>query len=357
MPLLAPKIEDIGTNITVEKPVTVDYSSVGASIGEAIAEAIKASQTGEKPLVEPESTQTEEPYTPPYTLANSNLPVDTQALLDAISSAEGTGGDYNIIVGGGRFESYEQHPNIIGVRTKAGPSTAAGKYQITKQTWDYLQKKYPELTDFSPENQDKAALYLATERYKQGTSGRSLIADLAFGNTGYLRYALQDTWTGIKVYKDFEKTYLGNLKSSSSITMKPVGFTTIKYTNSGAIRNKEVTPSLEGKLDTTITSVLGTGYTLEIFSGGQEQKGKGSRRTGTIRHDVDEHGRGIAADVYIVDPSGNRVTDSETLNRVGNYWVQNNFGSFGGIMKGGGLHLDEWTKDKLLPGMGITWSY
>jgi muramidase (phage lysozyme) len=361
MPFLAPKIEDIGTNVTAEKPVTVDYSSVGASIGEAIAEAIKFTQQEPAPTpqeAEVSSTQEiEEGYTPPYTMASSNLPVNSQSLLDAISAAEGTGGDYNIIVGGKRFESYAEHPNIVGITTKAGPSTAAGKYQITKQTWDDLQKKYPDLTDFSPENQDKAAYYLATDRYKRKFKGRDLSADLAAGNTQYLRAALQDTWTGIRIYKDFEKTYSGNVQVRSSVVMKPVGFTTIRYTNSGATRNKPVTPILEGRLDTAISNVLGTGYTVEIFSGGQEKAGHGHRRTGTIRHDEDEMGRGKAADVYILDPAGKRVTDPEILNRVGNYWVQNNLGSFGGIMKGGGLHLDEWTKDKLLPGMGITWSY
>ena len=359
MSLLAPKIEDISTNVTAEKPVTVDYSSVGASIGEAFAEAIKLTQQESTPVEVPVSStqEIEEGYTPPYTMASSNLPVTSQALLDAISSAEGTGGDYNIIVGGKRFESYAEHPNVVGVTTKAGPSTAAGKYQITKQTWDDLQKKYPDLTDFSPENQDKAAFYLATDRYKRAFKGRDLSADLAAGNTSYLRKALDKTWTGIRIYKDFEKTFSGNVEVRSSVIMKPVGFTNIRYTNSGATRNKQVTPILEGRLDTAISTVLGTGYTVEIFSGGQEKAGHGHRRTGTIRHDEDEMGRGKAADVYIVDPNGKRVTDPAILNRVGNYWVDNNLGSFGGIMKGGGLHLDEWTKDKLLPGMGITWGY
>ena len=362
MPLLAPRIEDISTNVTAEKPATVDYSSVGASIGEAIAEAIKFTQQESVPIPQEavvNSTQEiEEGYTPPYTMASSNLPVTSQSLLDAISAAEGTGGDYNIIVGGKRFESYAEHPNVVGFVSKDGKkSTAAGKYQITKQTWDDLQKKYPDLTDFSPENQDKAAFYLATDRYKRAFKGRDLSEDLAAGNTQYLRAALQDTWTGIRIYKDFEKTYSGNVEVRSSVIMKPVGFTNIRYTNSGATRNKPVTPVLEGRLDTAISNVLGTGYTVEIFSGGQEKAGHGHRRTGTIRHDEDEMGRGKAADVYIIDPTGKRVTDPAILNRVGNYWVQNNLGSFGGIMKGGGLHLDEWTQDKLLPGMGITWSY
>jgi len=225
MPLLAPRIEDISTNVTAEKPATVDYSSVGAAIGEAFAEAIKSTQQESVPVPQEavvNSTQEiEEGYTPPYTMASSNLPVNSQALLDAISAAEGTGGDYNIIVGGQRFESYSQHPNVVGFVSKDGKkSTAAGKYQITKQTWDDLQKKYPDLTDFSPENQDKAAFYLATDRYKRAFKGRDLSEDLAAGNTRYLRGALQDTWTGIRIYKDFEKTYSGNVEVRSSVDLQ-----------------------------------------------------------------------------------------------------------------------------------------
>ena len=303
--------------------------------------------------------QEEEQVLPEITPASSKsgLPIESQAFLDAIASAEGTGGDYGIIVGGTRFTDYAEHPNIVGLKTKAGPSTAAGKYQITKQTWDDLKKKYPDLTDFSPENQDKAAFYLASDRYKINTKGRDLMTDLANGNTSYLREALQKTWTGIIVDKDFEAKIGRNAASRSSTVLKPVGFTTIKYTNTQAIRNKQVAPELELKLDVAVSSVLGTGYTVEIFSGGQEKKGTGVRRTGSIRHDVDDLGRGLAADVKIFDPEGNQVTDKNKLSRVRDFWIQKDYGSVGTFMPGAGIHFDVWTKDKLQPGMASTWSY
>ncbi len=363
MGVFAPEINTEGTPVSTVNPTANLTEENLTNIGKGIADIIEgiSAATAPKPMEGLISDQeTEEEYVipePTPTSSTSGLPVEAQAFLDAIASAEGTGGDYNIIVGGKKFQGYEKHPNVVGLKTKAGPSTAAGKYQITKQTWDDLQKNYPELTDFSPDNQDKAAFYLATERYKRGTKGRDLASDLAAGNTSYLRESLQSTWTGIRVTKDFEKTIDNNVRSRSTTVLKPVGFTNMKYSNEQAIRNKAVSPELELKLDVAVSTILGTGYTVEIFSGGQEKKGKGVRRTGSIRHDVDDLGRGLAADVRIYDTAGKQVTDRAQLDKVRDFWIQKNYGSVGTYMPGSGIHFDIWTKDKLLPGMSSTWSY
>lgn len=360
MGVYAPELNTEGAPVSATQPVVNLSDQQLNSIGQGIAEALR-SVTQAMPVegLTSDQEQEEEFIIPDITPASSasGLPIEAQAFLDAIASAEGTGGDYNIIVGGSKFQSFEQHPGIVGVTTKAGPSTAAGKYQITKQTWDELKKRYPDLKDFSPENQDKAAFYLATERYKSGTKGRDLSADLAAGNTTYLRKALQDTWTSLRIDKEFEKTLAGNIQSRSTTVLKPVGFTNMKYSNEQAIRNKVVAPELEVKLDVAVSTVLGTGYTVEIFSGGQEKKGEGQRRTGSIRHDVDDLGRGLAADVRIFDPNGKQVTDKTQLNRLRDYWISKDYGSVGTYMPGAGIHFDIWTKDKLLPGMSSTWSY
>jgi hypothetical protein len=77
--------------------------------------------------------------------------------LDFLGASEGAG--YNTIVGGGNFTSYDKHPGKVGLVTKDGPSTAAGKYQITKTTYDDVAPKLG-ITDFSPASQDRIALYL-----------------------------------------------------------------------------------------------------------------------------------------------------------------------------------------------------
>jgi muramidase (phage lysozyme) len=285
---------------------------------------------------------------------NSGLPVYAEELLNSVSTAEGTGNRYDIIVGGKSFTDYSKHPNIVGMTTSAGPSTAAGRFQITKETWDDLQKEYPDLTDFSPINQKKAAWYLAKKRYKLYTDGRDLEADLINGD--YSRITkLGDTWTGIKISPNFEKTLKERIKSATPDVYKIVGFTNIKYDNANAIRNLPVAEELENKIDMATTHVFGPGYTAVIFSGGQISN-KPGEGTGSIRHNIKE-GLGQAADVRIYDRDGIQVTNESKLIALRDYWIKNGFGSAAHGMKGGGIHLDIWTKEKLKKNMGLTWTY
>lgn len=86
---------------------------------------------------------------------------NVKKFLDVLGKAEGA--DYNTIVGGSSFNGFDAHPNIVGLVTAEGPSTAAGKYQITKTTYD---RKASELgiVDFSPESQDRIAIALIEEK-------------------------------------------------------------------------------------------------------------------------------------------------------------------------------------------------
>lgn len=94
------------------------------------------------------------------------------AFLDMIAFSEGTstvkGSDdgYNVLVGGGLFKSYAEHPRIA-LKTRWGLSDAAGRYQImaaipgkiTTDTWDWASRAVG-VKDFSPEAQDRVAIYL-----------------------------------------------------------------------------------------------------------------------------------------------------------------------------------------------------
>ena len=111
--------------------------------------------------------------------ASTNMSPQERALLDTI--AHGESPNYSTIVDGATFNDFSDHPRQYGaVHTD---STAAGRYQFTKTTWDgtvaEYNQKYPDnkITDFSPENQDRAALYLAQKDYRTRT-GRDLQADL-----------------------------------------------------------------------------------------------------------------------------------------------------------------------------------
>lgn len=83
-----------------------------------------------------------------------------RAALDTIAWAEG-GTSYYTLFGGGTF-SGSQHPNRP-VRAGGYTSTAAGRYQFLYSTWIEIKNRLG-LADFSPANQDIAALDLINQR-------------------------------------------------------------------------------------------------------------------------------------------------------------------------------------------------
>lgn len=92
-----------------------------------------------------------------------------QAFLDLIAYSEGTsrikGSDdgYNVIVGGGLFHDYSDHPRVLVDIPRYGiKSTAAGRYQILERYWDHYAKQL-KLNDFTPRNQDKYAMNMFRE--------------------------------------------------------------------------------------------------------------------------------------------------------------------------------------------------
>jgi muramidase (phage lysozyme) len=112
-----------------------------------------------------------------YTLDNERLEQLRQdprvkVMLDLISRAEGNT-NYDTIVGqplpGGKLKpggksitDFSKHPEYVGLRTKHGPSDAAGRYQILSSTYrkqvEQLAKNGVQIKDFSPESQDKIAI-------------------------------------------------------------------------------------------------------------------------------------------------------------------------------------------------------
>ena len=87
-----------------------------------------------------------------------------RAFLDTIAYSEGTsrvlGSDrgYNVIVGGGLFEGYDDHPRKLVDLPRLGiKSTAAGRYQVLARYYDAYKAQLC-LSDFSPDSQDKIAV-------------------------------------------------------------------------------------------------------------------------------------------------------------------------------------------------------
>ncbi|WP_405126772.1 lysozyme [Ralstonia pseudosolanacearum] len=108
------------------------------------------------------------PYTDPSALGGRNV----AAYLDMLSLSEGTDNGrqptrdrgYDVLVGGGLFVSYADHPRILVELPRLGiKSTAAGRYQLLARYYDPYRRQL-RLTDFGPAAQDAIAVQQIRER-------------------------------------------------------------------------------------------------------------------------------------------------------------------------------------------------
>ena len=96
-------------------------------------------------------------------LQNPNV----RQFLDLIAHTEGTEGNgYHTAFGGGRIASLKDHPRYLKSFTqkngKVNKTSAAGRYQFIRKTWDNLARQYS-LSDFGPKNQDLGAVALLAQ--------------------------------------------------------------------------------------------------------------------------------------------------------------------------------------------------
>lgn len=94
------------------------------------------------------------------------------AFLDLIAWSEGTDNGrqptkdsgYDVLVGGGLFSNYNDHPRqLINLPRLGIKSTAAGRYQLLSRYWDAYRKQLG-LQDFSPISQDRVAIQQIREQ-------------------------------------------------------------------------------------------------------------------------------------------------------------------------------------------------
>ncbi|AFZ11233.1 glycoside hydrolase family 24 [Crinalium epipsammum PCC 9333] len=116
------------------------------------------------PVPQTEYPQNSSFYSAPNSTDSRLTTPEVRAFLDVISMAE-TGtidpSSYSILVFNGSFSDFSTHPKVkqcSAIRGRRICSTAAGRYQIMDFNWDYLAPKLG-LPDFSPESQDRMALY------------------------------------------------------------------------------------------------------------------------------------------------------------------------------------------------------
>jgi GH24 family phage-related lysozyme (muramidase) len=143
----------------------------------------------------------------------------------------------------------------------------------------------------------------------------------------------------IPAFSEYSKRTAIDPKTGNALLVEvdkptPTSLAALRYTNSGATRNLSVDTNLERRLQEGVTAIYGPDYTVEVFSGGQ---GKGSTgKTGSPRHDD-----GGAADVWVYDPNGRRLGNSEVV-PLAQHWLSQGIGSVGIATDkdGHGLHLD-----------------
>ena len=103
---------------------------------------------------------------------SSTIPLGARPLLDTIAYTEGTAGvgqnGYDILVGFNRINNWNPnytspHPNVaVYIPNIKDDSTAAGRYQFLKSTWD----SYANKLSFNKENQDKIGWELIKSKRK-----------------------------------------------------------------------------------------------------------------------------------------------------------------------------------------------
>lgn len=91
---------------------------------------------------------------------------NARKMLDLIAAAEGVKYGYNTLFGNQRIDNLSAHPNIKKPFKQTDGqvkyTTAAGRYQFLKDTWDGLARQYG-IKDFSPQSQDFGALALLAQ--------------------------------------------------------------------------------------------------------------------------------------------------------------------------------------------------
>ncbi len=117
------------------------------------------------------------------------------ALLDTIGWAEGA--SYDILFGGKRIKDLSRYPNRL-VEKWGKKSTAAGKYQITAQTYRGLRRRGL-LKNFYEDDQDQAALYLVQ---KAGITSEILDQAIFSGNFYPVWEKLAPRWASFPTKKN-----------------------------------------------------------------------------------------------------------------------------------------------------------
>lgn len=205
---------------------------------------------------------------------------NARQMLDIIAKAEGVKHGYNTLFGNQRIDNLNAHPNIKKTFRqtdgKTNYTTAAGRYQFINDTWRNSAKKYG-LNDFSPRNQDIAALGLI--------AGRGALNQVLSGDFRGAINKLGAEWASLpsSQYAQPKRTWaqlgLGNGPTSQAPQARLQGLTvdqlTAKYGKPKAVNLGQFTdqPKQQGLTVDMLTKKYGAPKTVDlgVLSGGQSQ--------------------------------------------------------------------------------------
>ena len=142
----------------------------------------------------------------------STLPVqEVKPFLDMIRFAEGTDKEdgYKTMFSGAKFNDFSKHPDKVNSTIFDGKvlkSAAAGAYQFMPDTWERASKATNAI-DFSPPNQDRAAVFLIKERGALDLVKQEKIKQATF--------ALCEEWASLPCYE-------GDTKGAYNQAVKPI---------------------------------------------------------------------------------------------------------------------------------------
>lgn len=144
---------------------------------------------------------------------------------------------YYTNVGGKRIDNVSSHPNVVGLRTKQGPSTAFGRFQITKQTFDDIAPQYG-IKDMTPANQERIAVILMNRK--------GALNDVVTGKTGNAISKLGGTWASLPSSKYGQPTH--SWKDAGDFFGGKIKTDYAQYANRGLGKTQSNIPHLAASL-------------------------------------------------------------------------------------------------------------
>ncbi|WP_048766273.1 glycoside hydrolase family 104 protein [Acinetobacter sp. 243_ASPC] len=164
---------------------------------------------------------------------------NVRRFLNAIADAEGVKYGYNTLFGNQQFNDLSAHPNVRKAFKQTDGTTnyttAAGRYQFIKDTWNGLANQYG-FKDFSPQSQDLGAIALIAQN--------GALNDVMMGHYENAVNKLGSQWASLPSSKyaqakrswDQFNQYLGksntgnkNEYSPTMVDLKSVGIQSAQY--------------------------------------------------------------------------------------------------------------------------------